>query len=90
MGKRIVLIEQDCHLARFLSLELESAGYEVQWLEDQQETLELAANRAIDLLLFDLQAGLEANQAFFQTLEQVRPAPRICSCSRSSSNVMRS
>ncbi|MBF0845720.1 response regulator transcription factor, partial [Streptococcus danieliae] len=40
MGKRIVLIEQDCHLARFLSLELESAGYEVQWLEDQQEALE--------------------------------------------------
>ncbi|WP_303978709.1 response regulator transcription factor [Streptococcus danieliae] len=74
MGKRIVLIEQDCHLARFLSLELESAGYEVQWLEDQQEALELAANRAIDLFLFDLQAGLEANQAFFKTLEQVRPA----------------
>ena len=74
MGKRIALIEQDCHLARFLILALESAGYEVQWLENQQEALELAATRAMDLFLFDLQAGLPANQEFFQALEQIRPA----------------
>lgn len=72
MGKRIVIIEQESHLARFLTLELESAGYEVQWFQDHQEVLSLAASAEIDLFLFDVQAGIEANQAFLQNLEQVR------------------
>lgn len=72
MGKRIVIIEQESHLARFLTLELESAGYEVQWFQDHQEVLSLAALAEIDLFLFDVQAGIEANQAFLQNLEQVR------------------
>lgn len=72
MGKRIVIIEQESHLARFLTLELESAGYEVQWFQDHQEVLSLAASAEIDLFLFDIQAGIEANQAFLQNLEQVR------------------
>lgn len=72
MGKRIVIIEQESHLARFLTLELESAGYEVQWFQDHQEVLSLASSAEIDLFLFDIQAGIEANQAFLQNLEQVR------------------
>ncbi len=77
MGKRIVIIEQESHLARFLTLELESAGYEVQWCQDHQDFLSLGASTEVDLILFDVQAGVEANQVFLQNLEQARPAAVI-------------
>lgn len=77
MGKRIVIIEQESHLARFLTLELESTGYEVHWFQHHQEVFSLATSTEIDLFLFDVQAGIEANQVFLQELEKVRPGAVI-------------
>ncbi|MBJ6746241.1 response regulator transcription factor [Streptococcus sp. 121] len=77
MGKRILIIEQDSHLARFLTLELESAGYEVLWETDHKEALRLATSRDLELLLFDLQAGFDANRSFLEQLAQVKPSAVI-------------
>ena len=74
MGKRILFIEQESHLARFLLLELEAAGYEVEWVQTHEAALEQAGDRKLDLFLFDLQAGYERNVHFFQKMAAIRPA----------------
>lgn len=54
MPKRILLVEDEKHIARFVELELKHEGYEVFVAFDGREGLELASSDNFDVLLLDV------------------------------------
>lgn len=54
MGARILIVEDEEKLARFVELELEHEGYEVSKSGNGREALEVARNGAFDLILLDI------------------------------------
>lgn len=54
MTKKILIIEDEKNLARFVSLELQHEGYEVIVEVNGREGLETALEKEFDLILFDL------------------------------------
>ncbi|HER1107507.1 TPA: two-component system response regulator CovR [Streptococcus pyogenes] len=54
MTKKILIIEDEKNLARFVSLELQHEGYEVIVEVDGREGLETALEKEFDLILLDL------------------------------------
>ncbi len=53
-GKRILLIEDEVKLARFVELELKYEGYDVTIVHDGREGLETFTNGEFDMILLDL------------------------------------
>ena len=51
---RILIVEDEENLARFVELELKHEGYETQVVYDGREALELALNEDWDAILLDL------------------------------------
>ena len=54
MSKKILIIEDEKNLARFVSLELQHEGYSVVAEENGRQGLQLALNEDFDLVLLDL------------------------------------
>ena len=54
MGKKILIIEDEKQLARFVSLELEHEGYSVETRHDGRSGLEAAMTQEWDMILLDL------------------------------------
>ena len=54
MSKKILVIEDEKNLARFVSLELQHEGYQVTVISNGREGLEVALDRDFDLILLDL------------------------------------
>lgn len=52
--KKILIIEDEKKIARFLELELDYEGYEVEIAYDGREGLDKAMNRTVDLIVLDL------------------------------------
>ncbi|MEY8320958.1 response regulator transcription factor [Lachnospiraceae bacterium 46-61] len=53
-GKKILLIEDEVKLARFVELELKYEGYQVTVIHDGREGLEIFLNEKFDMILLDL------------------------------------
>ena len=51
---KILVVEDEENLARFLELELVHEGYEVEKAEDGRRALELALSADFDLILLDI------------------------------------
>lgn len=54
MSKKILLVEDEKHIARFVELELQHEGYEVKTAFDGREGLSLATSENFDVLLLDV------------------------------------
>lgn len=54
MGIRILLVEDECEIQRFLSRSLCQAGYQVDLADDARAAMKLAAENAHDVLIVDL------------------------------------
>ena len=54
MNKKILLIEDEVKLARFVELELKYEGYDVKVCHDGREGFDEAQSGAYDLILLDL------------------------------------
>jgi len=54
MPKKILLVEDEKHIARFVELELQHEGYEVKTAFDGREGLSLAKSENFDVLLLDV------------------------------------
>ncbi len=54
MPKKILLVEDEKHIARFVELELQHEGYEVKTAFDGREGLSLATSENFDVLLLDV------------------------------------
>ena len=52
--QKILLVEDEPNIARFVELELRHEGYEVHKAEDGREGLRLAAEGGFDLVLLDV------------------------------------
>lgn len=67
MGKHILVVDDESHIVQVLSIKLRNAGYEVSTAADGEEGLELALERAPDLVITDFQmpymTGLELCEA---------------------------
>ena len=63
MAGRILIVEDEAAIARFVELELQHEGYAVDKAEDGRSGLELALAEAYDLILLDIMlpglSGLE-------------------------------
>lgn len=53
-AKKILLIEDEVKLARFVELELKYEGYDVTVIHDGREGLETFSNEEFDMILLDL------------------------------------
>lgn len=54
MAKKILIIEDDVQIARFVELELEHEGYQVKKFDNGYDGIHLLRNESYDLLLLDL------------------------------------
>ena len=79
MGARILVVEDEEKLARFVELELIHEGYEVEKSGNGREALELAQKEEFDLILLDIMLpglnGLEVLRRLQK--EKENPAPCI-------------
>ncbi|NLM10488.1 MAG: response regulator transcription factor [Clostridiaceae bacterium] len=58
MAEKILIVEDDSRIARFLELELRHEGYQVEIASDGRSGLEKALNNNIDLVILDLMLPL--------------------------------
>lgn len=77
MGKRILLVENEKNLARFIKLELQKESYQVDLVETGQQGLTLAKENDYDLLLLNNQLADQTAFNFAQKLSSVKPAAVI-------------
>ena len=54
MGQKIVVAEDEQHIAKLISFKLEREGYEVTWAKDGEEALEKIRQVMPDLVLLDV------------------------------------
>ena len=54
MGKKIVLAEDEAHIARLVIFKLEREGYEVIWADDGGKALEKVKESSPDLVILDI------------------------------------
>ena len=77
MAKRILLVENEKNLARFIMLELQKESYQVDLAETGQKGLALAKENDYDLLLLNNQLADGTAFAFAQQLSLLKPAAVI-------------
>lgn len=81
---RILIVEDEENLARFVELELKHEGYETQVVYDGREALEIALNEEWDAILLDLMLpGLNGLEVC-RRIRQVKTTPIIMMTARDS------
>ena len=72
-SERILIIEDEVKIARFLELELTHEGYQVEQVHDGRQGLERAANGIFDLIILDVMLpslnGMEVLRRFRQSAQ---------------------
>ncbi|WP_298843178.1 response regulator transcription factor [Clostridium sp.] len=76
-GQRILIIEDEIKIARFLELELKYEGYIVSQCHDGREGLDKAMNEVFDLLLLDIMLPSLNGLEILRRLRQVSDIPII-------------
>lgn len=74
MTKRILLVENEKNLARFIDLELQKAGYVVDLVEQGEIALKLLQATEYDLILLNYELEDMSGEDFAQRLSKIRPA----------------
>ena len=76
-GQKILIIEDEIKIARFLELELRYEGYIVSQSHDGREGLDKAMNEAFDLILLDIMLPSLNGLEVLRRLRQVSDIPII-------------
>jgi DNA-binding response OmpR family regulator len=84
MNKRILIIEDEANLARFIELDLIHEGYEVHVSHDGREGLELALSEDWGLILLDLMLPSLNGMEVCRRLRAVKQTPVIMITARDS------
>ncbi|WP_027408526.1 response regulator transcription factor [Anoxybacteroides tepidamans] len=84
MNKRILIIEDETNLARFIELDLLHEGYEVRVSHDGREGLELALSEEWGLILLDLMLPSLNGMEVCRRLRSVKQTPVIMITARDS------
>lgn len=84
MNKRILIIEDEANLARFIELDLLHEGYEVRVCHDGREGLELALAEEWGLVLLDLMLPSLNGMEVCRRLRAVKKTPVIMITARDS------
>ena len=74
---RILVVEDEAKIARFIELELAHEGYEIDKAEDGRAGLELALSRDFDLILLDIMLPQISGMEVLRRLRRVRDTPVI-------------
>lgn len=74
MVKRVLLVENEKQIARFIDLELQKQGYQVDLAEDGKTGLALVTATKYDLILFNYELSDMSGEAFAQEIGRIRPA----------------
>jgi DNA-binding response OmpR family regulator len=77
VGARILIVEDEEKLARFVELELLHEGYEVDKVFNGREALKMAVETPYDLLLLDIMLPGLSGLEVLRRLQQDRPTPVI-------------
>ena len=64
MVKRVLLVENEKQIARFIDLELQKEGYQVDVVEDGKAGLALIAATKYDLILFNYDLSDMSGETF--------------------------
>ena len=72
MSNRILIIEDEKRIARFLELELKHEGYEVEIALDGRSGLDIAMNNEFDLIILDLMLPLMSGIEVCRRLRQAK------------------
>jgi len=78
MSESILVVDDDPDVARFIEVNLRSAGYEVNVASDGEEALAMAAELRPDLILLDV---MMPKLDGFEVAQRLRRDPRTSSCS---------
>ena len=78
MAEKILIVEDDSRIARFLELELKHEGYEVEIASDGRSGLEKALNDNIDLVILDLMLPLLSGIEVLRRIRNHRTYPLLC------------
>ncbi|EZP75857.1 winged helix family two component transcriptional regulator [Parageobacillus genomosp. 1] len=84
MNNRILVIEDEANLARFIELDLSHEGYEVQVSHDGREGLELALSEEWDLILLDVMLPSLNGMEVCRRIRAVKQTPIIMITARDS------
>jgi two-component system response regulator ArlR len=76
-GEKILIIEDELKIARFLELELEYEGYKVEQCHDGREGLQKALNGCFDLILLDIMLPSMNGTEILRRLRQNSEIPVI-------------
>ena len=77
MAERILVIEDESKIARFLELELKHEGYEVEIAYDGRSGLERAEKNDIDLIVLDLMLPLMSGIEVCRRIRKFSDVPII-------------
>ncbi|KIL48822.1 PhoB family transcriptional regulator [Jeotgalibacillus alimentarius] len=77
MKNRILVIEDEKNLARFIELELQYEGYEVVSEQDGRDGLNMALSENFDLILLDLMLPSLSGMEICRRIRQVKDLPII-------------
>lgn len=77
MTKRILLVENEKNLARFVTMELQQADFQVDLVETGAEALKRAYENDYDLILLNFTLADMSSQDFAVRLSQTKPASVI-------------
>jgi DNA-binding response OmpR family regulator len=75
MATKILIIEDEAKIARFLSLELAHEGYEVESRGDGREGLDLALAQTFDLIVLDIMLPGLSGMEVLRRLRAVKSTP---------------
>lgn len=73
-GKRVLLAEDDPHIARLVAFKLERAGFALSIAEDGEEALRKLRQGAFDLVLLDIMMPVRDG---LQVLEELQSDPQL-------------
>lgn len=76
-GQKILIIEDEIKIARFIELELKYEGYQVDQCHDGREGLEKALNEEFDLILLDIMLPSMNGMEVLRRLRQNSEVPVI-------------
>ncbi|MGG4547165.1 response regulator transcription factor [Rossellomorea marisflavi] len=82
--KRILVIEDEKNLSRFIELELTYEGYEIGQAYDGREGLDLALNQDWDIILLDLMLPSLSGLEVCRRIRQVKATPILMITARDS------